>query len=129
MISLPVTSLTAVACAVILIILTYRVILLRRKDGVVLGDNDDRILTKAIRGHGNASEQMPLALILLGLIEVQGGNPVLTGTLAAIFVAGRALHGVYFGRHGTPWQFRFYGMMLTMLAQAGLVLALLFVLL
>ena len=70
-IALPITSLTAVVLATVLLLLTCKVITLRRRDGVVLGDNDDRVLTKAIRGQGNASEQVPLGLVMLGLCELQ----------------------------------------------------------
>jgi uncharacterized membrane protein YecN with MAPEG domain len=126
-ISLPITSLAAVANGVILLLLTARVIGLRRRDGVVLGDNNDRVLTKAIRGQANAAEQMPLALLLLALVEIQGGPVAALVTLALTLTVGRALHAIYFGAHGIPWRFRFYGMLLTLIAQAGLIATLLVV--
>ena len=123
--SLPVTSLTAVLCGALLLWLTLIVVRLRRKDGVVLGDNGDRVLAKAIRGHGNAAEQMPMALILLGLSEAQGAPFVLLLPGALIFLAGRALHALYFARHGTHWKARFWGMWLTVIGQAVLIATLL----
>lgn len=125
MIDLPITSLAAIANGLILWLLTYRVILFRRRGGVVLGDNNDRVLAKAIRGQANAAEQIPIALILIGLVEVQGGNMLLLAGLAALFTLGRGLHGLYFAIHGTPWQLRFYGMLATIVAQAALMLMLL----
>lgn len=124
-ISLSITSLTAIINGAILLALTFRVIILRRRDGVVLGDNGDRVLTKAIRGQANAAEQIPVALILLALAEVQGGHPVVLAALALTLTVGRCLHAIYFGIHGMPWRLRFYGMILTIIAQAGLILALL----
>ena len=121
---LPITSLAAIANGLMLFLLTVRVIVLRRRDGVVLGDNDDRVLTKAIRGQANAAEQMPMALILLGLIEAQGGSPIAAAGLAILFTAGRALHGLYFAVNGTSWRLRFYGMLMTLAAQGGLLAAL-----
>lgn len=126
-ISLPITSLAAVANGIILLLLTARVIVLRRRDGVVLGDNNDRVLTKAIRGQANAAEQMPLALLLLALVEIQGGPVAALVTLALTLTVGRALHAIYFGAHGISWRFRFYGMLLTLIAQAGLIATLLVV--
>jgi uncharacterized membrane protein YecN with MAPEG domain len=124
MMSLPVTSITALFAGTLILLLTMKVVQLRRRGGVVLGDNDDRILTKAIRGHGNAVEQLPIALIIMGLSEAQGGNTFLLVLAAAVLIAGRIMHAVYFAFHGTHWRLRMYGMLLTLLAQGGLVLTL-----
>ena len=128
MIDLTLTSLAAALNAAIFAALTIKVIRMRRRDGVVLGDNGDRALTKAIRGQANAAEQMPIALILSLLVEAQGGP---TGPLAsalACFTLGRAMHALYFGRHGFHWRFRFYGMFLTLAGQVTLVALLLWTL-
>jgi uncharacterized membrane protein YecN with MAPEG domain len=58
-IALPVTSLTAIFAGALLLLLTVQVVRLRRRGGVVLGDNNDRALAKAIRGHGNAAGRRP----------------------------------------------------------------------
>ena len=122
---LPVTSLTAAACSGLLLWLTLNVVRLRRRGGVVLGDNGDRILTKAIRAHGNAVEQMPVALIVLGLAEANGAPGVLLAPLAVLFLAGRTMHALYFARHGTHWKFRVWGMWTTVTAQGLFIAALL----
>ncbi len=124
-IALPLTSLTAFVNGAVLFALTVRVIMIRRRDGIVLGDNDDRVMTKAIRGQANAAEQIPVALILIGLIELQAGALVPLVVLAILFSAGRLLHAIYFAIHGTNWRLRLYGMFLTLLAQAGLLVMLL----
>jgi uncharacterized membrane protein YecN with MAPEG domain len=123
--SLPITSLAAVINGIILLVLTYRVILLRRRDGVVLGDNGDRVLTKAIRGQANAAEQIPIAIVILALAELQGGHSAVLITLAFALTIGRASHAIYFGVHGTHWRLRVYGMLLTLIAQTGLILTVL----
>ncbi|SFS02860.1 MAPEG family protein [Yoonia litorea] len=127
--SLPITSLSAIFAAALITVLTVQVIRLRRKDGVVLGDNGDRVLAKAIRGHANATEQLPIALILMGLAEVQGAPPALLWLSAAALIAGRTMHATYFGIHGMHWKLRFYGMWLTFAAQVLLILSLLIALL
>ncbi|WP_108815293.1 MAPEG family protein [Loktanella sp. Alg231-35] len=123
-IALPITSLTALFSGLLILALTLRVVQLRRRGGVVLGDNDDRMLVKAIRGHANAVEQLPIALILMGLAELQGGPLGLLVLGALILVMGRALHGLYFAVHGTNWRFRVVGMWMTLLAQVVLIAAL-----
>ena len=127
MISVPITSVTALLGGIIILLLTIKVIQLRRQGGVVLGDNDDRALTKAIRGHANAVAQLPIALIIMGLAELQGGNSGLLGLGAAALIIGRLLHGIYFAHDGTHWRLRFFGMMLTLTAQILLLIALLLV--
>jgi len=126
MISLPITSITAFLAGTIILLLAIKVIQFRRRDGVVLGDGDNRAMTKAIRGHANAVEQVPIALILMGLAEVQGGSPFLLTLCAVALIIGRIAHGIYFAHDGTHWRLRMVGMALTLLAQIGLLIALLF---
>jgi len=124
MISLPITSFTALFTGALILLLTIRVVQLRRRGGVVLGDNDDRALAKAIRGQANAAEQLPIALILMGLAELQGGGTLLLLLAAALLVIGRILHAIYFAIHGTHWRLRFYGMWMTLAAQGVLLVIL-----
>ena len=122
--TLTITSFTAVLAGLLILMLTSKVIQLRRRDGVVLGDNNDRPLTKAIRGHANAVEQLPIALILLGLSEAQGAAaPALLGA-AILLIVGRIMHAIYFAIDGTHWRLRMYGMMLTLIAQIALIVIL-----
>ena len=124
MISLPITSFTAFFAGLLILLLTIRVVQLRRRGGVVLGDNDDRALAKAIRGQANAAEQLPIALILMGLAELQGAGTLLLLLAAALLIAGRILHAIYFAIHGTHWRLRFYGMWMTLAAQGALLVIL-----
>lgn len=124
MTDLPITSIAALLNGGLLLALTARVIFYRRRDSVILGDNGDRALTKAIRGQANAAEQMPMALILCALTEAQGAPILALAVTAALFTLGRYMHGAYFARHGLHWRLRFWGMLATLAAQ-GLLLALL----
>ncbi len=121
---LTITSVAALLNGALFLALTVAVIRHRRRDGVVLGDGDDRSLTKKIRGQGNAAEQMPIALLLMALIEMQGGGGWVLGILAALFTIGRVMHGAYFALPGLSWRLRFWGMIDTLTAQAGLLLLL-----
>ncbi len=119
---LTITAWTAVILGAFMLWLTWRVISVRRADGIVLGDNNDRAVAKKIRGHANAAEQIPIGLILLGFTEwLQPAFLALT--IATILIAGRVLHGIYFAVHGTHWRLRVYGMWLTLVAQAVAILA------
>lgn len=120
---LPITTITAAVNAMLFFALTVSVISYRRSNSVTLGDNDDRILAKRIRGHGNAAEQIPIALILLTLAELQGAPTWILIIPAALFTIGRILHAAYFAIHGTHWRFRLYGMFLTLISQALFIIA------
>ena len=62
------------------------------KTGIGSGDDPSGPLNKAVRAHGNAAEYVPLALILIGTLEIAGaGRPLLHG-LGATLTAARLLH-------------------------------------
>ncbi len=121
---LPITAVLAAGLSLWILILTWRVIRKRRTQGVVLGDNDDRALAKAIRGQANATEQIPIFLIVFGLAELGGAETWMLTSVGLLFVAGRLAHGAYFGWHGLHWRLRFYGMLATLIAQGAAVLTL-----
>ncbi len=110
MTELPITTVATLANGLIFLWLTIRVIAYRRQNKIVLGDNDDRAMTKRIRGQANAAEQMPFALIMLTLCELQGTPALALWIAVSVFTAGRLMHAVYFGLDGQPWQLRLYGM-------------------
>lgn len=119
-----ITAWASLILGALLLFLAYRVSSDRRKKSILLGDNDDKVIRKKIRGHCNATEQIPMALILLGFVEyLQGGTYALI--IAVILIAGRLMHAAYFSFDGTNWRFRFYGMLLTYTAYLFALLALL----
>ena len=119
-----ITAWSSLTLGALLLFLAYRVSSERRSKHIVLGDNADKITIKKIRGHGNATEQIPMALILLGLVEyLQGSTYALI--IATALIAGRLMHATYFSFDGTHWRFRFYGMTLTYTAYLFALLALL----
>ena len=61
----PITALYAGLLALLLVLLALRVVRLRWKFRVGLGDGGERAMTRAIRVHGNATEHVPIALLLL----------------------------------------------------------------
>ena len=121
---LPTTVFFACLLAIWILVLTWRVITRRRSGGVVMGDDGDRALAKAIRAQANATEQVPIFLILFGLAEATGAWPWLLWLIGAVFLAGRLAHGAYFGWHGLHWKLRFYGMAATLCAQGAIIVTL-----
>ncbi len=118
------TAWTALILGSLVLYLTFATILHRRKHGIVLGDGEDKVMQKLIRGHANACEQIPMALILLGFVEYLNGGTYAC-IIAAILIIGRISHALYFRFDGLTWRFRFYGMLLTLIAQGLSLLALL----
>ena len=90
--AVPVTALWASLLALWILALMLRVVVLRNLRRVGLGDGGDKDLLKAIRIHGNATETMPIALLLMLAYELGGGQPGLLHACGAALLASRALH-------------------------------------
>ena len=69
--------------------LTVRVIMGRAKTGVQAGDGGHAGLGQAIRAHANLSEQAPLALLLIALVEVLGTPTAWVHALGIVLVLAR----------------------------------------
>ncbi len=119
-----ITAWTTLILGALLLFLTIRIIGDRRSKKIALGDGGDKAIIKKIRGHANASEQIPIALILLGFVEyLQGGTYALI--IATVLITGRILHAINFSFDGMNWRFRVLGMLMTIISQAMALLALL----
>ena len=94
LISLSITGLYAGLLTVLFIGLSMNIIRLRLKNKIGIGDGGNEMLAKAIRVHGNFSEYIPLALLLLGIYELNGASPLWLHVLGAILFIGRILHAV-----------------------------------
>ena len=86
-----VTPLYAGLLALWFIVLSVRVIQCRRI-GVSLGDGGDPKLQRAIRGHGNFAEYVPLALLLLAILELTRHSIYLLHALGLTLFIARLLH-------------------------------------
>ena len=78
--------------------LSINIIRLRFKLKVGLGDGGKEPLIKAIRIHGNFSEYMPLALILLAGFELSGASSFWVHLFGAVLFLGRILHAMGLSR-------------------------------
>ena len=119
---LPVTSLYAGLLALLLVTLSVKTIMMRRKTGTSVGDQGKPDMLKAIRVQGNFTEYTPFALLLLALSELQGAPGWALHVLGLMLLVGRLLHVRGFGATPQIIPLRQAGMVLTfsMIIIAGL---------
>lgn len=117
-----ITLLYAGLCTLLVLLLAMRVAYWRYTHKIGLGDGGDQQLLKRVRAHGNAVEYLPLCLILLGGLELNGyPNNLIHGFGAALFIS-RVAHAWGLSRHSGSSLGRVSGMVVTwsiMLAMAG----------
>lgn len=102
MMSLQVTSLIAGLFALMVVPLSFQITMRRFKVRTVFGDAGDETLRRRIRALGNFTEYVPLALIVLGLVEGQGAPSLLVWPLGIAFLASRMAHAVGMLYSATP---------------------------
>ncbi|TLU64089.1 glutathione S-transferase [Thalassotalea litorea] len=114
--SLTITGFYAGILALLYIALSFKVIGLRRRLKIGLGDGGDKELSKAIRVHGNFVEYVPFALLLLAILEINNGSQFVMHALGGALVTCRFLHAIGIAKSsGKSWQ-RFVGVLGTFLA-------------
>ncbi len=88
----PITALYAALSGLLVLALAFNVVRYRFGRGISLGDGGDARITRAVRAHGNAVEYIPLALILIGLLEGNNANAWALHLYGALLVLGRVAH-------------------------------------
>ena len=83
------SALYAAILGLLAAVLTVRVIMGRVKTGIQTGDGGNAELGQAIRAHANLSEQAPLALLLIALVEVLGTPIAWVHALGVVLVLAR----------------------------------------
>ncbi|WP_435215701.1 MAPEG family protein [Luminiphilus sp. nBUS_16] len=91
---LSITPIYIALLGILFVPITMRVGLYRVKNKIDLGDGNDDALFKLNRGQGNFVETVPLAVVLLLLMELLGAGTTWLHTLGALLVVGRFLHYV-----------------------------------
>jgi uncharacterized membrane protein YecN with MAPEG domain len=121
----PLTACYAAVLAILVVVLGLLVVRERLRQRVSLGDGGKPPLVAAIRVHGNAVENIPLALVLLLLLELNGASPLAIHAYGGVLVAGRLMHAWGLGRPRAVNRWRQLGMVLTWLAILGMAASLL----
>ena len=87
-----ITMLYAGLCVILVVVLGLRVVLFRFRHRIGIGDGGDPTLQRRVRVHANAIENLPLALLLLGGMELNGYPPALIHGFGATRFISRVAH-------------------------------------
>lgn len=109
-----VTPFYAGLLAVWFLVLSAKVIL-RRQSGISLGDGGDPRMLRLIRGHANFAEYVPLAVVMMGLLELGNTSVYVLHALGITLLVGRLLHGYSLSFTDHHKFGRFWGAALTFL--------------
>lgn len=89
-----ISSLYAAILGLLFVPFTLYVGMYRAQKRISLLDGGDKVLLRRIRAHGNFTETVPIALIVLVLMELSGASGTWLHTLGTILVLSRVLHYV-----------------------------------
>jgi len=94
-------------------LLLSAIVIRHRGKGISLGDGGNPVVQRAVRGHANFAEYVPLALIMMAILELARTSLYLLHALGLLLLVGRILHG-YALSFTRRWQFgRSWGTALT----------------
>ena len=110
---LAITSVYAAVFALFFLFLSARVARCRAKTLTALGDGGHPELLRRIRVQANCAEYGPLALLMMGMSEIQGAPGLLVHGLGAALLGGRLLHAYGLSQVKERLVFRVSGMILT----------------
>lgn len=113
-------------CLILLLVLSVRVVRLRRRHAVALGHGDIPDLAHAVRAFGNATEYVPAAIGALAVLALVGAPPMLVHAGGLMLVAGRVAHAIGLSRSGEASLPRAVGVVLTWLAYIAIAVTLIF---
>lgn len=107
-----VTPLYAGLLTLLFVLLSLRVVSLRRS-GIAFGDNGDVGVVRIVRAQANFAEYVPLALLMMGFLEVGRHSIYVLHALGVILVIARLLHGSALSFGWQPRRARVAGAALT----------------
>lgn len=100
--------------ALLLVALSYNVVRLRQQHQIGIGSGSVQSLERAIRAHANFCEYVPMALVLLVLIEIGGNVPAWAlHVLGLLLLVGRIAHAIGLSRTAGASRARVVGTVLT----------------
>jgi uncharacterized protein len=123
--SLRISALYIALIIILSIVLTARVIRQRRSKLIGIGDGGDKAMIRAIRIHGNYSEQVPYTLAALILLPLLGTSAYVIHAVGALFLLGRLGHAYGLTHTSGSSVGRVGGMVLTFTSHAVAILFLL----
>lgn len=112
---------------IVFAILSVRTLLLRRSLQTAIGDGKNIRLKRAIRVHANFAEYVPIALLLIFVLEQKTDYTIGIHILCLALLLGRCIHAFGVSQTGENFSFRVTGMALTLMTIISASLRLLFV--
>jgi uncharacterized membrane protein YecN with MAPEG domain len=111
----PITALWAAILGLLSLALAARVVQARSTENVIFGDGSSVVMQQRIRVHANFIEYVPLALLLLLVLELNSSSSLVLNGLGGSLALARVLHafGLSTSTGTTPG--RFLGTVLTWL--------------
>ena len=94
--SLPITALYAGILMIFALALSFRAGGFRGKTGisVMLGEPANMDLAERVRVHQNFLEYVPMAIILMGIIELNAGNATFLHVFGVVLIIARIAHAI-----------------------------------
>lgn len=111
---LSISPLFAGLLIVLQVFMTAFVGLYRVKSGIEFLDGGNVTMTRRMRAHGNFTETVPIAVLVMVLAELSGAPALLLWSGGFVLLAGRMMHAYSIVKHGTS-PARAIGMFLTVL--------------
>lgn len=108
-----ITAFYAALLTLLFVVLSRNVIVYRRRRRIAIGAEGDPELLRRVRAQGNFAEYVPLAVVLVAFVEIQGLMPLLIHALGLVLLTGRLVHAVGLTRTPEDFRFRTTGMALT----------------
>lgn len=118
---LKITLLYAAVLAIINLWLAWRAGKIRVSDRIMIGDGGNALLHARMRAHANFNEYVPVALILMGLIEFHVGSALGLWVLGGLLAVARLAHPFGMERPA-PNALRAGGILVTYLVTIALIL-------
>jgi len=107
------TGLYAALCALLILVLSLRIVVLRRRLRIGIGDGGDAGLSRAIRAQANAIEYVPLLLVMLLIAENNGAGVAFLHACGAGLLVARVLHAIGLSASAGVSFGRFWGTLIT----------------
>jgi uncharacterized membrane protein YecN with MAPEG domain len=104
----------AALLALLFIVLSVRTLRLRKRLKIAVGDAGDKTMLRAMRVHANFAEYVPLALLLLAMIELRGAPGWMVHALGTALLLGRLSHAWGVSQDRERFGFRVFGMATTL---------------
>ena len=108
-----VTPFYAALFGIMLFVLSIQTIRMRRKLQIAIGAGEDAAMERAMRVHANFCEYVPIALLLIFMMETVIGTNYWTHVMGIGLLVGRLLHAYGVSRPREDLRFRVTGMALT----------------